>query len=157
MKLIDENGRLFGKLNVFDLVVAVIVIVGIVAMATRLITPADQKGTWDTAVYTVEFVGVEECYTEAFRPGDTLYENKKEMGTITQVEVSLTRTPHAVSDGTVKMVERAMAYNVLITVETDRFNKAEGAHVGAQELLAGTSHKFSNGYATATGVVREIK
>ena len=55
MKWIDEKGRLFGKLNLFDLLILLVLVVGLVGMAFRLVIRASNKAETQTAVYTVTF------------------------------------------------------------------------------------------------------
>ena len=58
MKLIDEKGRLFGKVNLIDLLVVLLIVAVLAAVVWKLggkkaaaaVTGADKK-----AVYTVEF------------------------------------------------------------------------------------------------------
>ena len=61
MKLIDEKGRLFGKINLIDLLVVLLIVAVLAAVVWKLggkkaaaaVTGADKK-----AVYTVEFEDV---------------------------------------------------------------------------------------------------
>ncbi len=157
MRLIDEKGRLFGKLNIFDLLILLLVIVGVIGMAARLLVSKEQGAQAKTATYQLEIVGVEECYTTAFQVGDPLYEAGVQIGTITAVKVRPAEVSRRMPDGSVKLVERALYYDIDLTFTTDQFNLDSGYHVDSQEMLAGTSHLLSNGFATATAVVRTIE
>lgn len=156
MKLIDKNGRLFGKLNIFDLIILLVLLAGIIGMATRLAKPAVTEEQLLTATYTVEFNKVHQCFETAYQVGDTVYEDGVELGTVTAVDVRPAQTPEVLPDGTYQMVEHALKLDVTITVTTDRFHTNGGFQVNSQDLLAGTSHTISNGFAKATGVIREI-
>lgn len=156
MKFIDEKGRLFGKVNLFDLLILVLVLAGIVGMATRLLLPGAKPEELCTATYTVEFNEVEECFTDAFEKGDSLYQEGVCLGTVTDVKVSLAKTVEILPDGSHGLVEHVATYDVLLTVTTDRFRTSGGYHIDSQEMLAGTSHEISNGFARGTAVVREV-
>ena len=56
MKLIDEKGRLFGKINLIDLLVVILIVAVIAAVAWKLggrKAAAAVTGTEKKAVYTV--------------------------------------------------------------------------------------------------------
>ncbi|MBQ8893963.1 MAG: DUF4330 domain-containing protein [Clostridia bacterium] len=156
MKLMDEKGWLFGKLNLFDLLILLILLAGVIGMAFRLLMPGVKEEERLTATYTVEMVKLDECYATAYQVGDTLYEDGVALGTVTAVAVTPAETAQILPDGSVGLVEHVMRYDILLTVTTDQFRLQDGYHVDSQELLAGTSHAISNGYAKAIGVVREI-
>ena len=157
MKWIDEKGRLFGKLNLFDLLILLVLVVGVVGMAFRLVIRASNKAETQTAVYTVTFSNLEECHATAFAEGDPIYEENVLLGTVTGVEVSPAKTAKLQLDGTVALEEHLLYYDVELTFTTDRLLAEGGYAIDGQEMLAGTSHIFSNGFAAATGVIREVQ
>ena len=157
MKLIDEKGRLFGKVNLFDLLVVLLLIVGIVGMSTRLIKPDPERTEMSTATFQVEIVSAQDYYLGAYQVGDTLYEGDMALGTITAVKETPCKALKVMPDGSTKLVERKMLSDIMLTFTTDRFNRSSGTHIDSAEWLAGTSHIISNGFATATVVVRNIQ
>ncbi len=157
MKLMDEKGRLFGKINLFDLLVLLLVIVGIIGMSTRLIKINRETAQMTTATYRLEIVGAQECYKDAYKVGDSLYESETLLGTITEVSVTPNTELKLMPDGTAKMVERTLHYDIALTFTTDQFNTAEGYHIDSAEWLAGTSHIISNGFAVTTAVIRSVE
>ena len=61
MKLIDEKGRLFGKINLIDLLVVLLIVAVLAAVVWKLggrKAAAAVTGTEKKAVYTVEFEDV---------------------------------------------------------------------------------------------------
>ena len=156
MKLIDEKGKLFGKINLFDLLILVLVVVAVIGMATRLIKPGAPTEDLHTATYTVEACRVQECFKDAFQVGDTLYENGVELGTVTEVTVVPAKTVEILPGGTYGTVEHVTTYDIMLTVTTDQLRVKSGFHIGSQEMLAGTSHFIGNGYAKCNGVIRTI-
>ena len=61
MKLIDEKGRLFGKINLIDLLVVLLIVAVLAAVVWKLggsRAAAAVAGTEKKAVYTVEFEDV---------------------------------------------------------------------------------------------------
>ena len=157
MKLIDEKGRLFGKINLFDLLVVLLVLVGVIGMGTRLIKTNRETAEMTTANFQLEIVGAQECFKTAYNVGDSLYEADTLLGTITAVEVAPSESLKMMPDGTAKMVESVLYYDVTLTLTTDRFSTDSGYSVDSAEWLAGTSHIVSNGYAVSTVVVRSVE
>ncbi|MBQ8599805.1 MAG: DUF4330 domain-containing protein [Clostridia bacterium] len=156
MKRINENGRLFGKLHLFDLLILILLLVGIVGMALRFVGSDDGVITPRSATYTVEFVEKDEYFTTAYAIGDTLYEKSENMGTVTNVEVRPHQSVEVLPDGTSGLVEHVTTYDIILTVETDNLREHDGYFIGSQEFLNGTGHTLSNGFAAAGGTVRAI-
>ena len=73
MKLIDEKGRLFGKINLIDLLVVILIVAVIAAVAWKLggrKAAAAVTGSAKKAVYTVEIEDVPAdiaAYAETFQ------------------------------------------------------------------------------------------
>lgn len=157
MRLMDDKGRLFGKLNIFDLLVILLVLVGVVGMSLRLISSREEMGEAKTAVYQVEIMEAEEYLKDAYQVGDTLYEGETLLGTVTDIQVENSKSLEYLSDGTSKLVEQLHCYDIKLTFTTEQLVNKEGYHVDSAEWLAGTSHFISNGFAGATAVVRSIE
>ena len=68
MKVVDEKGKLFGKLNIIDLLVVVLLIVAVALVATKLLGK-DSAGSVGTTVltYTVKVEGVDPQVYEGVR------------------------------------------------------------------------------------------
>lgn len=157
MKLIDDKGRLFGKINLFDIVVILLVIVGIVGMATRLIDTDRETAEMKPATYRIEIVSAQECFKTAYKVGDTLYEGDTLLGTVTAVEVTPNKAVQLTADGSPKEIESKQLCDIKLTFTTDQFHNDGGYSIGTAEWLAGTSHVISNGFAVSTAVVRSIE
>lgn len=157
MRLLDQKGRLFGKINVFDLLVILLVLVGVVGMSLRLVQNRQTAAESKTAVCRVEIVDGGEYLKDAFAIGDPLYEKETLLGTVTDVQVKPAQYLKLLPDGSSKMVDHLYQYDITLTFTTDRLNTASGYRVDTAEWLAGTSHFISNGFAASTAVVRAIE
>lgn len=49
MKILDEKGKIFGKINIIDLLVLLVLIVGLVLLAVRFLAPKEDAGLSATA------------------------------------------------------------------------------------------------------------
>ena len=74
MKVVDEKGKLFGKLNIIDLLVIVLLLVAVVLVVFKVLAKDGAVGAQHTVLtYTVEVKGVDpEVYEgiKAYVPGE---------------------------------------------------------------------------------------
>lgn len=126
MKIIDRNGRLFGKISVIDVLVILVVAV----MAAALYFKNNQAHT-GTAVnerlitFQIRARGVDDYVADAVLVGDSIYDQSyssggRALGEITDVQI--VRDPGAkladkLTDGTVALLEAEDTVDLLITVE----------------------------------------
>ena len=156
MRLMDEKGRVFGKLNIFDLLVILLLLAGLIGMATRLINPGADDGIKRNATYQLEISGVQQYAVDAYQVGDALYEKDVLLGHVTAVEVSPYQTTNQQPDGSYQLVDHLLYYTIRLTVATDQLSDKAGYHIGKQELLNGTTHQVSNGFISCEATVREL-
>ncbi|HHY63608.1 MAG TPA: DUF4330 domain-containing protein [Clostridiaceae bacterium] len=68
MKFIDEKGRIFGKINIFDLIVLIALVIGIGAVGYKIVKDrqaASQKPPTKTYIVTVKSSAMPDNYAEA--------------------------------------------------------------------------------------------
>ena len=53
--MIDKNGKLFGKINIIDLLIILIVIAAVVFFATKMFSPAQESTKADTTKVAITF------------------------------------------------------------------------------------------------------
>ena len=126
MKLIDRNGRLFGKISVIDLVVVAVVIV----LAAALYFKNNQTHTGNAVVdqkitFQIRARGVYDYVTDAIQVGDGVYDKDyasggKSIGVITDIQIE--RDPgqklaNEIHDGTAGLVDADETVDLLITLE----------------------------------------
>ena len=126
MKMIDRNGRIFGKISVIDLVVAAVVVV----LAAALYFKSNQVHTGrsvveQTITFQVRVRGLDRYIADAVLVGDGLYDQNypsggRAIGYITEVEVERdpgTKLAESLGDGTAALVEAEDTVDLLITLE----------------------------------------
>ena len=126
MKIIDRNGRLFGKISVIDLLVVAVVVV----LAAALYFKNTQAHTGTTVTeenitFQIRARGVYDYVADAIQVGDGLYDKDyasggKAIGRITDIQVE--RDPGKklaleVNDGTAGLIEADETVDLLITLE----------------------------------------
>ena len=115
MKIIDRNGRLFGKISVIDVLVILVVIV----MAAALYFKSNQTHTGtavteQTITFQVRARGVDNFVADAIRVDDYLYDQSyssggQPLGQIIEVQVERdpgTKLADKLTDGTAGLLER---------------------------------------------------
>ena len=126
MKIIDRNGRLFGKISVIVLLVVAVVVV----LAAALYFKNNQAHTGTTVTeenitFQIRARGVYDYVADAIQVGDGLYDKDyasggKAIGRITDIQVE--RDPGKklaleVNDGTAGLIEADETVDLLITLE----------------------------------------
>ena len=166
MKIMDHNGRLFGKISVID--VLVILVVAVLAAALSFKSNQSHTGasvTEQPIVFEIRARGVDRYVYEALREGDGLYDldyssGGKAIGRISQVEVE--RDPGQkladdLHDGAAALVEAEDTVDLLITVEgrgliTDRSYAVNRVYA----LGVNSSRTYMTKQAQFIGMVAEI-
>jgi len=160
MKMIDNKGRVFGKINLFDLIVILLILVGIVAVIFRGNAPVkeDPEDKTENATYTFTVSGVQENVANAFKKGDEIYENGKLLGVLSKApKVEPYQTIELMPDGTEKVVDHKLLFTATLTLETEDFSIRKGYRINGNEMLIGTGHVISNGFVSHNAVITDIE
>lgn len=143
MKIMDRNGRLFGKISVIDLLVIAVVAV----LAAALTFKSNQSHTGVTVteqpiVFQIRARAVDDYLAQAIQVGDGVYDKDyssggRAIGRITEIQVE--RDPgrkmnDEMNDGTAALLDYEDTVDLLITVE-------------GQGLVTGKSYAINRVYA----------
>ena len=163
MKLIDHNGRLFGKISVIDVLVVAVVLV----MAGALYVKNNSLEHTSTSVvntditYQVMVSGVRTHVADAVQEGDKLYDQDRTsggtLGEITAIEVLPGEKLAELNDGTVANVPVEDGVNLLLTVKGSGM-VSEGRYLlnRVYDLGVNSSRNFYTPYVQFIGVVTAI-
>lgn len=157
MKLMDENGRIFGKINIFDLIVLLALVLGVAFILLRPAAQEPVEREYQSAVVTMKIEGVRDYIAEAYAVGDTLYEGTTELGTLKEIKMSPQKVVKLQPDGSYKEVERKLYFEVELIFETDQYYEDEGQFINGKGMLYGTNHTISNGIVNNEASVRLIQ
>ncbi len=123
-KLIDQNGRLFGRISIIDVIVLLAVCVLAVALVVKenTLSPATQTGTAAvTVTYTLFINDLEDELLDGIQIGDQLYDHDQttngNIGTIVDIQASTATRTVYLSDGTIGTAEVPTYSDVIVTVE----------------------------------------
>ena len=151
MKLVDEKGKIFGKFNVIDLCVVIIVL--ILAAGTYykfgVMDKTSTASAMEPVTYTVKINKIRDYVFNNVKEGDTLYDKTSgnAIGTITKIESQQAKDYVTVED----------RVDVTFTVEAEAVVNDSGYFVNrTYELLKGSKKKFMTKYFECDGSVEEI-
>lgn len=147
--MIDKNGKLFGKINIIDLLIILIVIAALILVATKMFTPAEKGEEADTAkvVITYSATDAPTGTGESVSVGDPVYEDTTNvrLGTVTSVDVEEAYEYAAGPDGEpVKLPLVGMEF-VTITTEVEASVTDDGVFVGGRLYPVGATRTIHFG------------
>ncbi|SHH92096.1 protein of unknown function [Sporobacter termitidis DSM 10068] len=163
-KIIDEHGRVFGKVSIIDFLVILIVVVVGVALYLRydVLNPTDSAAETGSITYTIKIYGVRDYTANALKAGDALFDKNNSggysIGTITDIAVSDAKKISETVDGKLVLGNYAAHYDVTVTVT------AHGALSGGRylvnktyELNTNSNRTFLTKFCTFEATIMEIE
>ena len=122
-KIIDDKGRLFGKISVIDILVVIVVIVVAAAFYVKFYvqdTPISARDTFEVT-YTVRIAGIRMSSASLLRPGDRFYtmETGTLMGYISEIDIVDAEAADTRVDGTYVIAPVEDRYDVTLTIAAD--------------------------------------
>lgn len=146
MKAIDEKGKLFGIVNLIDLLVVLVLIAIVAAVGWKMVGSKVSDAVESTApVYRYEVlckeVDLDTCEFASTHLGGQLLNNAGLLnGYVTACEVEPNYVAGIDSEGNPVLVENPEFHNLRFTIETSVSVSANAIAVGTQELRVGKSH-----------------
>ena len=159
-KIIDDRGRLFGKISVIDIFVIIVAAVLVFAVYTKTRDSGTPSASVNTVpvTYSVFVNAVRDTTVSLLRPGDKLYtESGIYIGVIKDTLVADSQKALALIDGTSVMAPVDERFDVTLIVEA-QCSEAGGRYYAdrAFELNSNAEHKLVTKYNAITGTIIEI-
>lgn len=163
MKLIDENGRLFGKISVIDVVVVVVVaaLAAVLYLKTNTLTHTSTAVDDPTIHYQVLAQAIPDFVEGQIQIGDRFFDEDRGssgcLGTVVDVEVLPGEKMTVFADGTAAIAPVEDSINLLITVEGEGLID-NGRYVlnRVYDLGVNSARNFCTQYVRVTGTVVKI-
>ena len=163
MKLIDRDGRLFGKISILDVIV--LVVAGVLVAAVYLNQMPQTGSTVATVpvVYQMRLQNQPQEMLEAIQEGDQLFDPARStggsLGEIIEIQVSDGTNQASLDDGTVAMVPAQGYYDLLLTIEGQALVEADGTVLLNRVYALGvnSNRTFTTKYASFVGRVMNIQ
>lgn len=164
MKIIDRNGRLFGKISIIDLVVVAVVIV--MAFALYVKTNHNEITSTSTPDSTITYQmlvrGVRTYVADAVQVGDHVYDQDRNsgggsLGIITDIEIQPGGKLGEFADGTIETVPVEDGVDMLLTIQGSGLI-SDGRYMlnRVYDLGVNSSRNFCTMYAQFTGSIYSI-
>ena len=119
--LLDEKGRLFGRISIIDICVVLLIIalIGGVYYKFFMVDKNQNAAKFDTLEYKILVEEVRQQSVDAIEIGADIYDVKTDspMGKIVSKEVLPATDQLTKADGTVVIAEKPGKFNVLVTIQ----------------------------------------
>ena len=150
MSIIDNKGKLFGKINIIDLIAVVLILAVVALLGTKLLTndSVGLSGPGQAVVYTVKVENVDEDVYEFIQdnlPSQLMANGELQNGYVTAVEATPVESASVnVQDNptlgmTILNYDEPGTYDLVFTIEaTVKDNVA--SELGTQEIRVGKTH-----------------
>ncbi|NLO98847.1 MAG: DUF4330 domain-containing protein [Clostridiaceae bacterium] len=142
MKVIDEKGRLFGKINLFDLIVLLALLIAVSAVGYKVISDKMKSaGITPTTTYivTVKSLAMPPSYTEALKKDDRIYYDN--FGFVNAKIVGVSEEPAMItvqtSDGRLIETQSPNLVDVTIDIEVVDSHDTPDIRVGRYAVAVG--------------------
>ncbi len=158
MKIVNEKGKLFGLINIIDLMVVLILALIVVGGASRLKTKPIIVNEDSKAVITFEVSDVRMATVENIIVGDPIYHYDKGgfIGNITDVKVEPYKEP-VESNGQWVNAEIPEKYVATFTVDADVRDNPDVIIAGNEQTRIGVQFRVKNKRIAFFGTVMKIE
>ena len=156
-----KNGKLFGKINLFDLLVIVLICLFICGVCSNFILSSKDKAQEVTATYEIEVKSIRRETIDAFEIGHTVVEkgSSSPIGKIAAINYEDAYDLMETLDGKVINAPIENRFHLIITIETDNASKDINGVVmsGKYKILEGKDITFLTQKAQCQGTIQNLK
>lgn len=148
--MIDKEGKLFGKINIIDLLIILVVVAALIFVAIKVIGHDSNAGEAQGSKVRIGFYAaqVEEGFDEnVFYEGAPLYEDltNVSLGKLTDWNVEPEYEYQVNSEGETVKLEHTNNHFVNITAEVEGTMAPDGLHIGSSLYCVGAHYTIHVG------------
>ena len=161
MKIVDEKGKIFGKLNIVDLGIVLLLILAFASVGYKVVREKFIERESAVIDYTLCVEGVRDQSVQAI---NMVYENivdaenEDALGDIIDVRVEQAAKIVQKTDAEYTKAFYPDKYDLYITIETKGVVSKDGYFTDSgKKILYGDTIGINNGYSQMFGVVEDIK
>lgn len=156
-----KNGKLFGKINLFDLLVIVLILVLVFGIGYKFLV-IDKEVVQNTVevTYDLKIETVRDVTVNAFREGDTVYHYKLEepIGTVSEITASPATDILDTLNGEALSVPVEDRFDLVVSVSATAVRQDDGnLMMGKVKLVEGTELRVATQLAHCTAVVENVQ
>lgn len=160
MKLVNKDGKLFGKINIIDILVVLLIVAAAVFAVVKM-TDFGGSESMPVAKYEFKMEKVRMQTVEAWSEnamGIIDAENKTQMGDIVNISYEPARELVQKSDGSYCISEHSDRYDVTLTLQANVKETEKGYYTLDNTYIApGKTMGLSNGYAQTFGEIISLE
>ncbi len=163
-KIVDEKGRLFGKISLIDFAfIAVVIVLAVALYLKNNVLEVTSNTTQTTSItYTMCIANQEPGFSTNLKVGDAVYDGDADsgnsIGVVTAVSAGPARSLTLTSDGTYVVINIPEKEDVLVTVEGAGIVSSGRYYVNkTYEVNANSSRKFYTKYASFLAVIQSVE
>lgn len=156
----NKDGKIFGKVNIIDLLAILVVVVAVIGIAIRFTSVASENVTNKSEfTYVVEIDDVRMFSVEALQKKGLASDKQGNiLGEITDVKYEPKTEQVIIENGETKMVEKPERYTVYVTLKGNGKEASDAYFVGENtELSAGANITMYTKYANCSGKVLKVE
>ena len=158
--MIDNKGKLFGKINIVDLLVILIIIIAVVLTFIKFnFTPVVSERQTENFKYTVVVKGVRNYSVNAFQIGDEMFEDKTEnsIGKIVDIQTLDAERYLVDRNGEILISKVPEHYDLYLTLECDGYKTDKGYETATGESIQlNKDMNIFNKYCQTTLKIKDI-
>lgn len=159
MKIINEKGKLFGIINIIDLIVilAIVLLVGGGVKRAKTNKPEIITET-KKALIEFEISDIRTPSVEALEVGDMLYTSDKgeEFGKVVHKKIEPSKELVETRDGKLVFAEVPEKYDVTLMIEVQAKDTPDSVVVVGEQVRIGQQFKFKNKKIVINGIVLRV-
>jgi len=147
MKIIDNKGKIFGLINLIDLIVILVLGLLVVGGGYKVMKKSPQVITQsEKVIVKVEISEVRQPSVDGIKEGDMLYHYDKGQvfGKIVKKNVVNFQKEAPTSDGRFVLSDVPGKYNVILDVEANATNTTDVVIVGGEHTRIGAQFRLKN-------------
>ncbi len=157
----DKNGKIFGKINLIDLLVIIALIAAVFGIGLRFISKAAADAKNETSFrYVIKVEGIRDYSIEALQKKGKLLEitSESDMGDIIEIKSEPQTRQHITDAGVAVEAEIPERYNAYITVDSKGKESDDKYFIGNEyELSVGTTMNVFTKYVNSSGRVTKVE
>ncbi|MBQ3053498.1 MAG: DUF4330 domain-containing protein [Clostridia bacterium] len=137
--IIDKEGRLFGKINIIDAVIILVIILSASILGVRFLGGKSRETQYITKNYIAKVASIKPSSAEYIKEGDLFYDDEGSfMGKVVQVNLTPAKEIETKADGQYVLLENPSRVDVYITIEGEGcYNNQDFYLDGKVSLLVG--------------------
>lgn len=157
----EGNKKLFGKINIFDLAVILLLLVLVFGIGYKfLVLTREQRENTVKITYDLKIKSVRDLTVNAFHIGDTVYHYKLDeaIGTVTSITPTEAKEVLPMPDGTVEIAPVEDRYDLIVSVKGNAVLQSDGnLMMGKAKIVEGIELRVSTQLANCTATIENVQ